>query len=333
MLVSRARNVSIAVAAALLLASPVRADFAVMRGDLAGIAVGVAELRSVELAQADPGRLADVELRLNQIEAELARVTGRLEEAEHRQRRQEERLELLVTDVDTRLRDLEDRGTAAAPATGPDPLPPGPTAAVPAPQPREAAPAPTLPAPGSPAPDQPSAGVQLAPGEQTLGSIPREALLGAPLPGDGQTSPAPTPGTTTPGTATASLGAQAQYDAALSRLRTGDYAGAEEAFSAFVAAHPDGALADNADYWIAETHYVRRDYQTAAAQFARNYSTYGPQGVKAPDNLLKLGMSLYALGDHERACQSYAELQRRHPNAPTPIQQAADRERARANCS
>ena len=54
---------------------------------------------------------------------------------------------------------------------------------------------------------------------------------------------------------------------------------------------------------------------------------------KAPDNLLKLGMSLFGLGDAEKACLSYAELAQEFPNAPTHIEQALDRESTRAGCS
>ena len=97
--------------------------------------------------------------------------------------------------------------------------------------------------------------------------------------------------------------------------------------------NPEHALAPNAAYWLAETHYVRQDYGAAAAAFARNYRLYGKDDAKAPDNLLKLGMSLQGLQDSEKACRTFAELAKEFPNAPAHIQQALARERQRADCA
>ena len=44
-------------------------------------------------------------------------------------------------------------------------------------------------------------------------------------------------------------------------------------------------------------------------------------------------MALAAMGDRDRACQTFAELAKRHPNAPAPIRQALSREKAAAGCS
>ena len=68
-----------------------------------------------------------------------------------------------------------------------------------------------------------------------------------------------------------------------------------------------------------------RDYAAAAAAFARNYRLYGKDDTKAPDNLLKLGMSLQALQETDKACRTYAELAEEFPNAPAHIQQALAR--------
>ena len=60
-------------------------------------------------------------------------------------------------------------------------------------------------------------------------------------------------------------------------------------------------------------YYVRKDYPAAAAAFARNYRTYGKDGAKAPDNLLKLGMSL--AGAWETATRP-ADLRRARQGVP-----------------
>ena len=96
---------------------------------------------------------------------------------------------------------------------------------------------------------------------------------------------------------------------------------------------PDDARAPTASYWLGETYFFRKDYPTAASVFARNYRTYGEVAPRAPDNLLKLGMSLAAMGDRDKACQTFAELAKRHPNAPAPIRQALSREKSAAGCN
>ena len=159
-------------------------------------------------------------------------------------------------------------------------------------------------------------------GEQALGQVPQSALLDLPRPDPGSIPP-PT---------TTSLPPQRQYDAAMQLLRAGDYAGAEGGLELFLELNPDHALASNAAYWLAETHYVRKDYAAAAAAFARNYRVYGNDDAKAPDNLLKLGMSLGGLQETDKACRTYEELTREFPSAPAHIQQAVARERDRAGC-
>ena len=128
-------------------------------------------------------------------------------------------------------------------------------------------------------------------------------------------------------------GADAAYKGALDLLQAGNWADAEQSFTSFVKDYPDDARAPTASYWLGETYFFRKDYPTAASVFARNYRTYGQDAPRAPDNLLKLGMSLAAMGDRDKACQTFGELAKRHPNAPAPIQQALSREKTAAGCN
>jgi tol-pal system protein YbgF len=256
-------------------------------------------LRRVAPAQVtDPGRLGQFEVRLGQLEEELRRLTGRIEQLEYSQRTLEDRFDQLIGDLDARLRAMEQGAPAGA--AGADVAPP--------PEARAAGPAPAPP-PGS----EP----------QILGQIPRSAVLALPRPDPSAIPPPPSTRELTP---------QQQYDSAMELLRAGDYAGAEGGLQLFLDMHPDHALAANAAYWLAETYYVRKNYAAAAAAFARNYQTYGKTAAKASDNLLKLGMSLEGLGENAKACLSYAELAKEFPSAPAHIQQALARERDRAEC-
>ncbi len=115
-------------------------------------------------------------------------------------------------------------------------------------------------------------------------------------------------------------------------LRRGEYPAAERALAEFIGAHPDHPLASNAQYWLGESYYVRKDYDLAAQAFLNGYQRFG-DGEKAPDSLLKLGTSLNAMGDKEEACTVLRELAARYPNAKTPIKRKAASERRRAGCS
>ena len=122
-----------------------------------------------------------------------------------------------------------------------------------------------------------------------------------------------------------------RYDHALRLLRQSDYDIAEQAFREWVGAHPKDALASNAWYWLGETYYVRNDHASAAKAFLDGYKA-APKGDKAPDNLLKLGMSLTGIGQKNEACNTFAQLGSEFPNAPANIKQTLVRERQRAGC-
>ncbi len=122
-----------------------------------------------------------------------------------------------------------------------------------------------------------------------------------------------------------------RYNHALSLLRRADYVGAEAAFRAFLGEHPDDPLAGNAHYWLGETHYVRNEFEPAARAFLEGFERF-PEGNKAPDTLLKLGVTLRQLGQAGEACATFDELNRRFPDASAAIKRRARRERATANC-
>ncbi|MDA0221653.1 MAG: tol-pal system protein YbgF [Proteobacteria bacterium] len=123
-----------------------------------------------------------------------------------------------------------------------------------------------------------------------------------------------------------------QYNYAFSLLRKADYDGAESAFNQFIAAHPDSALSGNAYYWLGETYYVRNSYNDAAIAFLKGYQRF-PSGDKAPDNLLKLGMTLTRLGKKAEACATFAELKSKFPDAPQTVRDKAAQESSGAGCS
>lgn len=89
---------------------------------------------------------------------------------------------------------------------------------------------------------------------------------------------------------------QAQYDRALEKLRARDYAGAVDSLRSLAAAYPNGALADNTQYWLGEAYYVTQEFDHAAAAFQRVLTDF-PNSRKAPDALLKLAYTQLEQGN------------------------------------
>jgi tol-pal system protein YbgF len=243
---------------------------------------------------------ARLEVRLTQLETEIRTLTGIAEEMQHANRQLESRLSKLVTDVDFRLRTLEQGGTA--PAIAPD----EPLSGATPPPPAAAARAARL----NPAPNAPP---------QTLGTIPAgsAATVSAPAAPRQQSAPR------TP---------KEQYDEATSLLLNDqNFTGAEQALKAFIKGYPEHELTGNAHYWLGETYYVRKDFKQAAFTFADGYQRF-PKSNKAPDNLLKLGMALGQLGQTKEACTAFSRLLANFPDVERTLKGRIERQRQRYQC-
>jgi tol-pal system protein YbgF len=128
-------------------------------------------------------------------------------------------------------------------------------------------------------------------------------------------------------------GAQGEqlYHDAFKLLQDGDYAGAERQFKAFIQRNPQHVLAGNAQYWLGETYYARRDYQNAMVAFAEGYKAY-KGSAKGPDNLLKLGITLAVLNKKQEACAVFARFSQDYPRATDLQKRRIDQERQKNSC-
>jgi tol-pal system protein YbgF len=124
---------------------------------------------------------------------------------------------------------------------------------------------------------------------------------------------------------------EALYHDAFKHLQDGDYAGAEQGFKTFVQRNPQHVLAGNAQYWLGETYYARRDYQNAMVAFAEGYKTY-KTSPKGPDNLLKLGVTLAVLNKKPEACAVFARFNQDYPRATDLQKRRIDQERQKNGC-
>ncbi len=93
---------------------------------------------------------------------------------------------------------------------------------------------------------------------------------------------------------------QDNYQLAFDLLRNGRYVESAQAFDQFLTIFPSSPLADNAQYWLAETYYVQRQFTTALPTFQAVVDSY-PDSSKRPDALLKFGFCHYELQQWDAA--------------------------------
>ncbi|WP_422015389.1 tol-pal system protein YbgF [Reyranella sp.] len=146
----------------------------------------------------------------------------------------------------------------------------------------------------------------------------------APKPAAQAAAPAPTP-------AAGAANADQLYDEAIKKLQEGDYAAAERGFKTFIQRNPQNKLAGNAQYWLGETYYARRDYNSALTAFAEGYKVY-KTSPKGPDNLLKLGITMSVLGRKPDACAVFARFNQDYPRATDLQKRRIEQERQKNGC-
>lgn len=122
-----------------------------------------------------------------------------------------------------------------------------------------------------------------------------------------------------------------QYQSAYEQVLAGDYASAEQGFSAFIASHPDSKKIADANFWLGEAQYSQGKYNEAAKTFLNAYKTYG-KSEKAPEMLLKLAMSLAALDSRDTACATLREVAKAYPKASRAIIGKVASEQKRLSC-
>lgn len=105
------------------------------------------------------------------------------------------------------------------------------------------------------------------------------------------------------------------YDYALGLIKNGDTRKGREVLNTFAAKYPDHRLMQNVFYWKGETFYVEKDYESAILSFQDVIDKYAG-GEKAPDAMLKQGLSFQALNDKRNARILYELLLSKYPKSP-----------------
>lgn len=256
-------------------------------------------------------------IKINQLENQMRGLTGQLEETAFRITQMSTRLDKLVADVDYRLTALEGGNPAARPDLGQ-------------------------------LSDLQTSQKSLSGGSvtsETLApplSAPKLGVLGTLTGRDLEQGPLkplvqptqPVPNTVEPPVETApsvNLTPKALYESSRQMLLRGDFVGAESSFKSFLETHKDHKLSGNVRYWLGETYYAQGDYNQAAGVFLEGYQK-SARGAKAPDSLLKLGMSLSHLKKTREACATFSKLRSDFPKLPAHLSKTLERQRTNAKC-
>ncbi|HHK74463.1 MAG TPA: tol-pal system protein YbgF [Rhizobiales bacterium] len=279
-------------------------------GVLAGALVLLVAMPSYAFSSREAAALS---LRINRLEAQLRELTGKMEEQAHRLELMQQRFERFAQDTEFRFNEIKPgkggvkRRSRVRPAPRPAPLP------APRSQPEFSGNDRGF---GDEEPLDAARAATIRP----LGVIPGSALNLELNPDDRMLAGA-----------APERNPQESYDQAYGLILRRDYKGAQRAFKAFLENYGNSSLAGNAQYWLGESYYARRQYRQAADAFLLGYTKYAKSG-KAPGSLLKLGMTLFRLKQKDAGCASLAELSRKFPRASKSIKKRAARERHRAGC-
>ncbi|HLG16024.1 MAG TPA: tol-pal system protein YbgF [Blastocatellia bacterium] len=90
------------------------------------------------------------------------------------------------------------------------------------------------------------------------------------------------------------------FAAAYGDYSRGNYDLAMSEFRQYVETYPSSEMADNAQYWIGECQFAKRQYNEAIAEFDK-VTTNFPKGDKVPGARYKKGLTLIELGQDDAA--------------------------------
>jgi len=104
------------------------------------------------------------------------------------------------------------------------------------------------------------------------------------------------------------------YKAAYETFQKGDLEGARRKFEAFLKQYPNTELSDNAQFWIGETYYLKKDYEKAILEYEKAITKY-PEGDKIPAAMFKQALAFLELGDKTNGRNLLKRVIERYPQS------------------
>lgn len=117
---------------------------------------------------------------------------------------------------------------------------------------------------------------------------------------------------------------QTDFDRAKLAFDSGSYEQAVIEFATFTETYSGGPLAGEAHFWRGEALSRLGDTSAAARAYLDSFSG-DPQGMMAPDALLRLGIALDKLGQRQESCVMLGEVTVRFPSSAASIEAQAAR--------
>jgi len=104
------------------------------------------------------------------------------------------------------------------------------------------------------------------------------------------------------------------YKDAYETLHKGDLEGARRKFEAFLKQYPNTQLSDNAQFWIGETYYLKKDFERAILEYEKAIVKY-PEGDKIPAALFKQALAFLELGDKANSRNLLKRVIEKYPHS------------------
>ncbi len=104
------------------------------------------------------------------------------------------------------------------------------------------------------------------------------------------------------------------YDSAYQLFKDKRYKESREKFEVFIKEYPKTDLADNAQFWIAESYYNEKDFESAILSYETLLKKY-PDSDKASGGMLKQGYAFAEIGDAKTGKIILNKLVEKYPNA------------------
>lgn len=104
------------------------------------------------------------------------------------------------------------------------------------------------------------------------------------------------------------------FENALALMRAGDFAGARQAFAAFIHQNPGSGYIPSVRFWLASTQYAARDYKEAI-QNLQSMLRSAPNHGRAADAMLTLANSQLELKDARNAKKTLQDLIQKYPES------------------